>query len=90
MTLESPTPQDLYLFHEGNLFQSYRTLGSHVTHQDKDEGVLFSVWAPNAKNVSVVGDFNYWNGNDHQMNKLEQSGVWTLFIPHLSEGTVYK
>lgn len=90
MALESPTPHDLYLFHEGNLFQSYRTLGSHVTYLHEDEGVLFSVWAPNAKNVSVVGDFNHWNGNDHSMNKLEQSGVWTLFIPHLGEGTVYK
>ncbi|QGQ96791.1 1,4-alpha-glucan branching protein GlgB [Paenibacillus psychroresistens] len=90
MAFESPTPHDLYLFHEGNLFQSYRTLGSHVTNQHGVEGVLFSVWAPNANKVSVVGDFNHWYGSNHEMNRLEQSGVWSLFIPYLGEGTVYK
>ncbi|MEX2460332.1 MAG: 1,4-alpha-glucan branching protein GlgB [Paenibacillaceae bacterium] len=90
MALESPTLHDLYLFHEGNLFQSYRTLGSHVTDQHGLEGVLFAVWAPNAKKVCVVGDFNQWLGDHHVMHKLEHSGVWSLFIPRLGEGTVYK
>jgi 1,4-alpha-glucan branching enzyme len=90
MVLNSPTPHDLYLFHEGSLFQSYRTLGSHITQLNGAEGVLFSVWAPYARRVSVVGDFNHWYGGSHEMSKLEQSGVWSLFIPHIGEGTVYK
>jgi 1,4-alpha-glucan branching enzyme len=90
MVLNSPTPHDLYLFHEGSLFQSYRTLGSHITEYNGAEGVLFSVWAPYARKVSVVGDFNRWNGDNHEMSKLEQSGIWSLFIPQIGEGTVYK
>jgi 1,4-alpha-glucan branching enzyme len=90
MVVNSPTPHDLYLFHEGSLFQSYRTFGSHITQHNGAEGVLFSVWAPYARKVSVVGDFNHWYGDNHEMSKLDKSGVWSLFIPHIGEGTVYK
>jgi 1,4-alpha-glucan branching enzyme len=90
MLSKSPTPHDLYLFHEGSLFQSYHMLGSHVTRVDETEGVLFTVWAPYAQKVCVVGDFNHWNGDRHEMAKLENSGIWSLFIPFLGEGTIYK
>ena len=81
---------DLYLFHEGKLQQAYRTLGAHaVTHHDI-QGMRFAVWAPNAERVSVVGDFNRWDGRMHPMKVHPASGVWELFIPQLPPGSLYK
>ncbi len=74
---------DLYLFNEGRLWQAYRTLGSHAMEIDGIAGVLFSVWAPNAERVSVVGGFNRWDGRVHPMAVHGSSGVWELFIPGL-------
>jgi len=85
-----PGEMDLYLFHEGNLFYSYRMLGAHITENEGVKGVRFTVWAPNAEDVKVVGDFNKWQGDQHQMNKIEDSGIWTLFIPGLKNGDLYK
>ena len=86
----SPTSHDLFLFHEGSLFQAYRMLGSRLTNEQGQEGVSFAVWAPHAVWICVVGDFNGWQGAGYAMNKLPDSGVWSLFIPGLQEGTVYK
>lgn len=80
----------LYLFHEGSNFRSYQMLGAHVTEEDGARGVRFAVWAPNAKEVRVVGDFNHWQGKGHVMRQVEKSGVWVLFIPGLATGAVYK
>ena len=61
----------------------YKTFGSHLKKNDGVDGVLFTLWAPNAMKVSVVGDFNDWDGKRNYMNKDIQTGVWTLFIPSL-------
>ena len=68
----------------------YKTFGAHITTIDKIQGVLFTLWAPNAVKISVVGDFNNWDGKKNYMNKDIKTGVWSLFIPHLQEGTLYK
>jgi 1,4-alpha-glucan branching enzyme len=81
---------DVYLFHQGTLNQSYRTLGAHLIEFEGVYGVRFVVWAPNAASVSVVGDFNHWDGHAHPMECYPDSGLWWVFIPGLSDGTVYK
>src|ERR1700730_18125895 len=81
---------DLHLFGEGKHERIYEKLGAHlITHEGK-RGIAFAVWAPNAKSVSVVGNFNEWNGTRHPMRRLGDSGVWELFIPGLREGELYK
>ena len=85
-----PSPQDVYLFHQGTLYHSYKTLGAHLRTEEGQKGVRFSVWAPNAKAVSVVGDFNCWNGQANPMKKIRAAGIWTLFIPGLQAGELYK
>ena len=81
---------DLHLFSEGKHEQIYNKLGAHVTKVGTTKGVAFAVWAPHASGVSVVGDFNNWDGRIHQMRMFYGSGVWELFIPDLTEGMLYK
>ena len=81
---------DLHLLAEGRHWQSYRKLGAHVREVNGVTGVNFAVWAPNAENVSIVGQFNRWDRRPHAMCKHIPSGVWELFIPDLSVGTMYK
>ncbi len=81
---------DLHLFNEGKLHQGYRVLGSHAMQMDGVNGIRFAVWAPNAERVSVVGEFNRWDGRTHPMAVHGSSGVWELFIPELSPGILYK
>ena len=81
---------DLYLFGEGRHEEIYKKLGAHVMKRGRTKGVTFAVWAPQAASVSVVGDFNAWDGSVHQMLRLENSGVWELFVPNLREGDLYK
>lgn len=76
------TEFDLHLFGEGNHHRIYEKLGAHATEIDGIKGVYFAVWAPNARNVSVLGDFNYWDGRKNQMRR-GPTGVWELFIPEL-------
>jgi 1,4-alpha-glucan branching enzyme len=83
------TDFDVHLFAEGNHHRIYEKLGAHVTEQEGVTGVYFAVWAPNARNVSLLGDFNNWDGRQHQM-RLRDGGVWELFIPALGVGTHYK
>ena len=83
-------PQDLYLFNEGNEHRIYEKLGAHVRDLGGVTGVSFAVWAPSAARVSVVGNFNHWDGRFHPMRSLGPSGVWELFIPGLQEGELYK
>ncbi len=82
--------QDLYLFNQGNERRLYDKLGAHRRELDGVRGVGFAVWAPNARRVSVVGDFNGWNGRYHPMRLLGVSGVWELFVPGLGPGALYK
>ena len=84
------TDFDLHLHHEGTLLRAYDHLGSHVMQIGAARGVHFAVWAPNAERVSVVGDFNGWDGRVHPMRSLGGSGVWELFIPGIEEDERYK
>ena len=81
---------DLHLFGEGRHEEIYRKLGAHLLSVNRVKGVSFAVWAPHAAGVSVVGDFNGWDGRFHQMRRLGSSGVWELFVPDLGEGSLYK
>lgn len=81
---------DRHLFNEGTHQELYKTLGSHWIEFDGVEGVHFAVWAPNASRVSVVGDFNEWDGRRHTMRSHPGSGVWDIFIPEVGEGALYK
>ncbi|WP_414705790.1 1,4-alpha-glucan branching protein GlgB [Pseudomonas sp.] len=81
---------DLYLFAEGNHRDLSSALGAQVVNVEGVDGVRFSVWAPNARRVSVVGDFNSWDGRRHPMRQRNPSGVWEIFIPRLTPGEAYK
>ncbi|MGD0958849.1 MAG: 1,4-alpha-glucan branching protein GlgB [Methylomonas sp.] len=81
---------DRHLFGEGRHWQIYKKLGSHLLTMDGVDGVYFAVWAPNAQRVSVVGDFNRWDGRNHPMRNLGSSGIWEIFIPGLDVGCLYK
>jgi 1,4-alpha-glucan branching enzyme len=81
---------DLHLFGEGKLYKAYEKLGAQVCTHQGVRGVNFAVWAPNAKRVSVVGDFNEWDGRRHPMRSRGGAGIWELFIPDMNEGVVYK
>ncbi|MDD3759434.1 MAG: 1,4-alpha-glucan branching protein GlgB [Acidithiobacillus sp.] len=81
---------DIYLFGEGRWLDAYRSLGAHRRQCEGIDGVFFAVWAPNAERVSVVGDFNAWDGRIHPMRARGQSGLWELFLPGLSAGILYK
>ena len=86
------TEFDIYLFRQGSHFKLYEKLGSHpMTADDGTAGVYFAVWAPNAKFVSVVGDFNAWNAHTHTLSlRRDNSGIWEGFLPGLKEGLLYK
>ena len=81
---------DLHLFNEGKHQAVYEKLGAHFLTVNGVKGVSFAVWAPNAEGVSVVGNFNGWDGRLHQMRILGSSGVWEIFIPRLEPGEMYK
>lgn len=81
---------DIYLFAEGKHYEIYEKLGAHPMKLNGVEGTYFAVWAPNARRVSVVGDFNMWDGALHPMNMMGPSGIHELFIPGVKEGAVYK
>jgi 1,4-alpha-glucan branching enzyme len=84
------TDYDLYLFGEGTHYQKYEKLGAHVREVDGVPGVHFAVWAPNAQRVSVVGDFNLWDGRTNAMRNRGASGIWEIFLPELNQGVLYK
>jgi 1,4-alpha-glucan branching enzyme len=81
---------DLHLIAEGRHEQLYERLGAHAREIDGAEGVAFVVWAPAARSVSVVGDFNSWDGRLHPMRSMGPSGLWELFVPGVEDGTRYK
>ena len=82
---------DIDLFKAGKHFRLYQKLGSHLTEVDGVKGTYFAVWAPSAKAVSVIGDFNYWTVGEHELNvRWDSSGIWEGFIPGVDKGTKYK
>jgi 1,4-alpha-glucan branching enzyme len=81
---------DDWLIGEGTHVKLYDRVGAHAIEHEGAAGVHFAVWAPNAKRVSVVGDFNTWDGRRHVMRKRVDTGVWEIFVPTLAEGTLYK
>jgi 1,4-alpha-glucan branching enzyme len=84
------TEQDLYLFNQGRHYRAYEKLGSHLTSVDSQPGANFSVWAPNARSIHVMGSFNDWNKDSHPLRPRESSGIWEGFIPGIDKGTLYK
>ncbi len=84
------TDHDIYLFNSGENYYSYRFLGAHHLDVDGIQGIHFTVWAPNAERVSVIADFNGWDGRVHAMRSLGSSGIWELFIPDVPAGQPYK
>jgi 1,4-alpha-glucan branching enzyme len=85
------TDHDVYLFKEGRHYKLYGKFGAHSAEKDGVKGVYFSVWAPNAKKVSVIGNFNNWNHKDHILfPRWDESGIWEGFIEGLTWGTLYK
>ncbi|MCD5410960.1 MAG: 1,4-alpha-glucan branching protein GlgB [Clostridiales bacterium] len=81
---------DKYLFHEGTHYNSYKMLGAHLACEKGSNGVRFSLWAPNAKKIGVIGDFNEWHGARHQMKKCTSTGLWSIFIPNMGVWDTYK
>ncbi|MEG0771960.1 1,4-alpha-glucan branching protein GlgB [Clostridium sp.] len=81
---------DVYLFHEGNHYESYKFMGAHFKKENNRNGYRFTLWAPNAKEVRIVGDFNNWIGDKHPITKVKETGFWSGFIPGLKENEVYK
>lgn len=81
---------DQYLFAQGTHYDIYKKLGAHLSSEDGVDGVFFGVWAPNASQVHVVGSFNGWEENANPMEKLGEGGIWSTFIPGVSEGEMYK
>ena len=84
------TDFDLHLLGEGTHFRLYEKLGARILEHAGSKGVCFAVWAPNAERVSVVGDFNQWDGRRHPMRPRGASGLWEIFIPGLKQGELYK
>lgn len=92
MTTLSPqlSPEELYLFNHGRLYQAYRTFGAHMHEQEGVRGVRFAVWAPHARAVGVTGDFNGWQEEANPLERIGTTGIWAGFIPGLEAGTAYK
>ena len=84
------TEEQIYLFHQGTNHKSYYMFGAHLITKNKVKGVRFAVWAPNAKWVSVIGDFNQWDATANPLIELNSSGIWQVFVPNLSENMLYK
>src|SRR5205823_3946585 len=89
LALNSADPHAEHLFGEGRHWRLYEKLGAHLRDLGGVGGVSFAVWAPSADGVSVVGDFNNWDGRLHQMRRLGVSGVWEIFVPEVGAGALY-
>ena len=81
---------DTYLFAKGTHYEIYEKMGAHLAEENGEKGTYFAVWAPNAKSVGVVGDFNEWNQTANKMQPVQQSGIWDIFVPGVKAGDLYK
>ena len=86
----SPSPEEIYLFHEGSFYHSYNMMGAHLREKDGVSGVTFCVWAPNAREVRIAGDFNDWQGGLHPLRQISDRGLWWVFVPGAVDGQCYK
>ena len=82
------TNDDLHLFNEGTHFRLYDKLGAHLLTYEGVDGTYFAVWAPNARNVFVIGDFNGWSKTSHPLQVKGNSGLWEGFVPHIGAGAI--
>src|SRR5579862_6878850 len=83
-------PEDLHLFNEGTHYRIHEKLGAHLTTDGGEAGTCFGVWAPNAREVSVIGSFNHWTPGAHKLYPRGSSGIWEGFIPGVGKGSLYK
>src|SRR5579864_8213898 len=93
LTATSPlllTENDLYLFNEGSHYRIYDKMGAHLITHEGQAGAVFSVWAPNARTVSVIGSFNEWDSKANRLNPRGSSGIWESFIPGANHRALYK
>src|SRR5687768_7579509 len=81
---------DVHLWREGSHFRAYEKLGAHLQSRDGVAGTRFAVWAPNARRVSVIGDFNQWRRDADQLHPVDSSGIWEGFVPNVGIGALYK
>src|SRR5690348_7459189 len=84
------SPDDLHLFNEGSNYRMYSTMGAHPAVAGDEPGTSFSVWAPNAREVTVMGDFNHWDPRSHRLQARGSSGIWEGFLPGVGKGALYK
>ena len=84
------TELDAYLFGQGTHYEIYNKMGAHLTTLDGKAGMYFSVWAPKAKMVYVIGEFNQWNETEYPMHRISDGGIYDIFIPGVKEGQLYK
>ena len=85
------TDFDINIFKAGKHYRLYEKFGSHIINVDGEQGTYFAVWAPSAKSVAVVGDFNFWLEGEHKLNvRWDGSGIWEGFIPNVGKGSIYK
>lgn len=90
-SMDQITKIDEYLFHEGTHLQAYNFMGAHLKTENGTTGVRFSTWAPNASSICVIGDFSDWHIKpEHNMRRINDQGIWSIFIPHLHDGIKYK
>ena len=90
MSVTNCIEESVYEFHTKQCYESYNIFGAHLAVEGEIQGVRFTVWAPHAKALSVVGDFNDWDVEKHRMIQMTEKGIWSLFIPHLVENEIYK
>ncbi len=90
MSTATLTDFDVHLWAEGSHYRAYQKLGAHLTERSGVPGVQFAVWAPNARQVSVIGDFNGWEPGRHRMHPVASSGIWECFVPGVGVGALYK
>ena len=81
---------DQYLFAQGTHYDIYKKLGAHVSEENGEKGVYFAVWAPNAKEIYLVGEFNNWSGVTHPMENIDDSGIWNIFTDDININGLYK
>lgn len=88
--MKTPSAEYIRQFHQEYCFHCHKLFGAHILQKNGLEGVVFTVWAPHAKEVCVIGDFNEWQGCGHKMEPIEDTGIWSIFVPGVKEGSLYK